>query len=106
MPVVIEVKSIIDMIEASPNGVVMHKELKGKHYYYYYLFLGETLFVLMLHKSDSPYRRYVGYSKGKVLEASEPNSDCYMPIIEINFDPILELSLMVEENGEDDKKVP
>lgn len=96
IPLVIEIKSLIDMMEACPNGVIFHKEKDSKHYYYFYISLGETLMILMMHKSDKGYKRYLGNLKGKVLDASEPNSDCFTPTIEVNYDPILEMSLMIE----------
>jgi hypothetical protein len=89
------------MMEACPSGIIMHKELQH-HFYYYYISLGETLVVMMLYKADKPFKRYIGYSKGKILETDEPNSDCYTPIIEVNCDPILELSVM-EENEQENK---
>lgn len=103
IPIVIEVKSILDMMEACPSGIIMHKELQH-HFYYYYISLGETLVVMMLYKAEKPFKRYIGYSKGKILEAEEPNSDCYTPIIEINCDPILEISVMEENENEQENK--
>lgn len=106
IPIVIEVKSILDMMEACPtNGIILHKELQKEHYYYYYISVGETLVVLMLYKTDKAFKRYIGNSKGKTLENDEPNSDCFIPIVEVNTDPILELSVMVEENEDGNKKV-
>lgn len=104
IPLVIEVKSLIDMMESCPNGVIFHKDKDSKHYYYFYISLGETLMILMMHKSDKGYKGYLGNLKGKVLDANEPNSDCFTPTIEVTFDPILEMSLIVEAeiNGGDE----
>lgn len=102
IPIVIEVKSILDMIEACPNGMIMHKKLLH-HIYYFYISLGETLVVMMVYKTEKPFKRYVGNPKGTMLEADEPNSDCFTPIIEVNCDPILELSLIGE--GEDGRNL-
>lgn len=106
IPIVIEVKSILDMLETcSDHGVLMHKEVNQKHYYYYYISIGESLVVLMVYKAVKPFKRYIGNLKGKVLESNEPNSDCYFPLVDINNDPIFELSLMVEDNDEENKNV-
>ena len=107
IPIVIEVESILDMLETcSNNGVIMHKALKAIHYYYYYISIGESLVVLMLYKTDKALKRYIGNLKGKILQNNEPNSDCYFPIINVNYDPILELSIMVEDdNGKENKEM-
>lgn len=103
-PIVIEVQSILDMMEACPNGIILHKELQQHQFYYYYISLGESLVVLMVYKGDKPFKRYIGNAKGKVLESDEANCDCFTPIIEVTNDPILEISVMEENEDEKENK--
>lgn len=97
LPIVIEVKSLLDLIEACPSGMILHKMLNNTNYYYYYISVGESLIVMMLYKTNEIYKRYVGLKSKKILENDEPNSDCFIPIIEIQADPIVELSLTEED---------
>lgn len=107
LPIIIEVKSILDILETcSDHGVLMHKEASQIHYYYYYISIGETLVVLMVYKNTKPFKRYIGNLKGKVLESNEPNSDCYFPLIDIVSDPLFELTLMVEKEDDSNKEMP
>jgi hypothetical protein len=107
LPIIIEVKSILDILETcSDHGVLMHREVNQIHYYYYYISIGETLVVLMVYKDTKPFKRYIGNLKGKVLESNEPNSDCYFPLIDVTSDPIFELTLMVENEDDNNKEMP
>jgi len=104
LPIVIEVKSFLDLIEACPGGMIFHKSLK-KHYYYYYISIGESLIIMMVLKTDVIYKRYVGLKSKKILESDEANSDCFIPIIEILVDPIVELSIIEEDEHDQENKI-
>jgi hypothetical protein len=106
LPIIIEVKSMLDLIEINSQGAIMHRELDSVHYYYNYLSIGESLMVLMIFKTNIPFKRYIGNLKGKVLDNDEANSDSYICIVEVLHDPILELSLTDDDNGEENKKMP
>lgn len=82
--------------------MILHKSLNNKHYYYFYISVGESLVVLMLFKTSTIYKRYVGL---KAKESDEPNSDCFIPIIEIQTDPIVDLSIIEEDANEQEKKI-
>lgn len=60
---------------------------------------------MMLLKTDEIYKRYVGLKAKTTLQSDEANSDCFIPIIEIQTDPIVELSIVEEDEHVQENKI-
>lgn len=95
LPVLIKVKSFVDLIKVLGTGIIYHIHLKDKkHFYYFYSVIGEpvviTLFGII---TTEPHKKYVGIVKNKLIETDYPSSDTPLAIVEIEDDPIAIVSI-------------
>lgn len=76
---------------------LLHKKINGEHFYYFYDTIGETLIILLEFSTKKYYKRYLGCSKGKIIENNNPAFESPIPIIEVKEDPIFDLALNLKD---------
>lgn len=96
----IQVVSIGDLLESGAN-CIFHYQQGEQHFYYYYASIGETTMLIIQHLAKTKYKRYVGFKNQKVIESDLLNTDCPVPIIEVENDDIFNLTL--EAPAEEEK---
>lgn len=96
-PVMMELKSFEDLFDSfAQSGALWHKQIKKKHFYYYYASYGDVITLIVCYIGKKAYKKYIGLNRGILRESDTPSSDTPFPISEVDEDPMLNLALALK----------